>query len=201
MLIGGFQPFSLSDYPGKTAAIVFTQGCNFRCPYCHNRALWPLSALNPPNHTPEMVVDFMQGRKGLLNAVVITGGEPTLHPELQGFLQDLKAVGTAVKLDTNGSRPEVIAELLDKALVDYIAMDIKAPLEKYRRLCGVPVDTEAICRSMDIIYTSGVPHHFRTTYFRPLLISEDLDAIKNLLPPQARHLIQAFREPSGRQSF
>jgi pyruvate formate lyase activating enzyme len=197
MLIGGFQPFTLSDHPGSSAAIVFTQGCNFRCPYCHNRSLWPLSTIDPLTHTTEMVLEFMAHRKDLLGGIVVTGGEPTLQAGLQDFLQEIKKMGFAVKLDTNGSRPETITGLLECGLIDYIAMDVKAPLDKYHLLCGLPMDTGAICRSIDIIAASGVPHHFRTTFFRPLLSENDLAALKKLLPTHAKHLTQAVRESSG----
>lgn len=195
MLIGGFQPFSLSDYPGKPSAIVFTQGCNFRCPYCHNRSLWPPATADPCSHTTETVLDFMARRKELLGGLVVTGGEPTLQPDLPDFLQQIKKMGYAVKLDTNGSLPEAIAGLLESTLIDYIAMDIKAPLEKYSLLCDLPVDTGAIGRSIGIVSASGVLHHFRTTFYRPLLSKGDLAALKNLVPPHANHLIQAFRAP------
>ena len=195
MLIGGFQPFTLSDYPGRPAAIVFTQGCNFRCPYCHNRSLWPLSTAKSPPHTPKKVLEFMNHRQDRLRGVVITGGEPTLQDELSEFLQELKRMKFSVKLDTNGSRPEVVAALLADGLVDYIAMDIKVPLEKYTLLCGRPVDTDAICRSITVIADGGLPFHFRTTFYRPLLAESDLEALKNMLPPHAKHLTQAYHEP------
>jgi len=195
MLIGGFQPFTLSDYPGQSAAIVFTQGCNFRCPYCHNRSLWPRSITKPPTHTTEKVLEFMSYRQGRLSGVVITGGEPTLQGDLSEFLQKLKRMGFSVKLDTNGSRPDVVAALLADGLVDYIAMDIKAPLEKYTLLCGRPVDTDAICRSITVIADGGLPFHFRTTFYRPLLAENDLAALKKILPSHAKHLTQAYREP------
>lgn len=194
MLIGGFQPFSLSDYPGRPAAIVFTQGCNFRCPYCHNHSLWPLSVAKPPPHTTKKILEFMSYRQDRLAGVVITGGEPTLQDDLSEFLQELKRMGFSVKLDTNGSRPDVVAALLVDRLVDYIAMDIKAPLEKYTLLCGRLVDTNAICRSINIIAGGGVPFHFRTTLFRPLLIESDLESLRMILPSNVKHVIQACLE-------
>jgi pyruvate formate lyase activating enzyme len=197
MLIGGFQPFTLSDYPGKSAAIVFTQGCNFCCPYCHNRSLWPLTTIDPPTHTTDTILAFMARRKGLLGGVVMTGGEPTLQPDLPDFFRKIKKMGFAVKLDTNGSRPDIISGLLEDALIDYIAMDVKAPLEKYHLLCGLPVDTGAICQSIAIVSASKAPHYFRTTLFPPQLTENDLAAVKTLLPPHAQHVTQAFREPSG----
>ena len=195
MLIAGFQPFTLSDYPGRPAAIVFTQGCNFRCPFCHNRSLWPLTVSYPPAATCASVLKHLAARKGLLAGLVVSGGEPTLHVELPHFLADVKHMGIAVKLDTNGSRPDVIAGLLKQSLVDYIAMDIKAPPEKYNMLCGLPVDTDAIRQSINIITSGNVSHHFRTTYYRPRLSQDDLAEIKQLVPPQSKHLTQAYRQP------
>jgi pyruvate formate lyase activating enzyme len=194
MLIAGFQPFTLSDYPGRPAAIVFTQGCNFRCPFCHNRSLWPLTVSYPPAATRASVLKHLAARKGLLAGLVVTGGEPTLDFDLPHFLADVKRLGIAVKLDTNGSRPDVIADLLKQALVDYIAMDIKAPLGKYNMLCGLPVDTDAIRQSINIIASGNVRHHFRTTYYRPRLSQDDLSELKQLVPPQSKHLTQAYRQ-------
>ena len=194
MLIGGFQPFSLSDYPGFSAALVFTQGCNFRCPYCHNRRLWPRTTAPLPL-TAEDVLTFMETRRGKLGGVVVTGGEPTLQADLADFFRQLKKAGWAVKLDTNGSRPEVLEALLEADLVDFIAMDVKAPWPKYDQLCGGPVDRAAIGRSMALVSAGGVPHHFRTTIFPPLLDEEDIAAVKDLLPPGSAHHIQDYREP------
>jgi pyruvate formate lyase activating enzyme len=188
--IGGMQPFSLSDFPGRAAAIVFTQGCNFRCPFCHNASLWPTVPSKPPATTAKQVLSFLAGRRGLLGGVVITGGEPTLQADLAAFLYEVKALGLTVKLDTNGSRPDVVAGLLSDSLVDYVAMDVKAPMEKYPLLCGFPVDKGAIRRSMDLIAKSGVPHHFRTTFFEALLSETDIDAIKALLPAHSLFIRQ-----------
>ena len=197
MLIGGFLPFTLSDYPGKSAAILFTQGCNYRCPFCHNGLLWPMTIDQPPAHTPETILEFMAGRKGLLQGLVVTGGEPTLQADLPEFFSEIKRLGFFVKLDTNGSQPEVIADLLAGGLVDYAAMDIKAPLEKYDALCGLPTDTRAVLRSIDLLSQSRVPHHFRTTVFRPLISDNDLADLKRLLPKGARHVTQAFQHAPG----
>ena len=126
---------------------------------------------------------------------MITGGEPTLNVGLPRFLADVKNMGIVVKLDTNGSRPEVIADLLKQSLVDYVAMDIKAPLDKYNRLCGLPVDTDAIKQTISIIASGNVRHHFRTTYYRSLLSQDDLSELKQLVPPQSAHLTQGYRQP------
>ncbi len=197
MLIGGFQPFSLSDYPDKIAAIVFSQGCNFQCPFCHNRRLWPRSPQAPPNYSAADIIAFAERRRDKLGGLVITGGEPTLQAALPAFITTLKTVGLSVKLDTNGSRPDILARLLAQNLIDYIAMDIKAPLAKYDLLCGRPVDTGAIRQSITIIAASGVAHHFRTTHVKRLLTTNDLAAVKRLVPPQSKHLVQPCRELSA----
>jgi pyruvate formate lyase activating enzyme len=193
MRIGGFQPFSLSDFPGRSAAIVFTQGCNFRCPFCHNPSLWPAIPVNPPVATAEAVLSFLADRRGLLGGLVITGGEPTLQAGLPDFLEAVKRLGLGVKLDTNGSQPEVIAELLANGLVDYVAMDVKAPLEKYDQLCGCAVDKGAIRRTRHLIAASGVAHHFRTTFYRTLLSDTDIEAIRASLPVRSEFKLQACR--------
>lgn len=195
VIIGGFQPFSLSDFPGRPAAIVFTQGCNFRCPFCHNRALWPCRAPDPPVTTEPETLSFLSARRGRLGGVVVTGGEPTLQDGLAGFLEEVKALGLAVKLDTNGSRPEVVENLLADGLLDYVAMDVKAPPETYDLLCGCPVDMALIRRTMDAIAASGVPHHFRTTFYPELLTEADIDALKTLLPADSKFTLQAYKRP------
>lgn len=199
MLIGGFQPFTLSDYPGRPSAIVFTQGCNFRCPFCHNRHLWPATSSQPATHTSETVLAFMAQRKTRLKGIVVTGGEPTLQTGLPSFLSGIKEMGFSVKLDTNGSHPEVVEELIGALLVDYIAMDIKAPLKKYAPLCGTSVDTTTILQSIKIIHSSGLPHHFRTTVYKPLLSENDLlELKKTILPKEAEYRLQDYRDPDSK---
>ena len=162
MKIGGFQPFTLTDYPGHVAAIVFTQGCNWRCPYCHNAQLLPIDL--PKNYLiPEAYVfDYLSRRRRQLDGLVITGGEPTIQEDLPRFLRKVRRLIPSVKLDTNGSRPDVIRHLLEEGLLDYIAMDIKAPLDQYESVVRRPVDNDVLQRSIDLIKTSGVPHEFRT---------------------------------------
>ncbi len=196
MLIGGFQPFSLSDFPGLTAAIVFTQGCNFRCPYCHNRSLWGYDTCSN-TYDRESVLGFLAKRKGKLGGVVVTGGEPTLQKGLSDFLREFKQTGLKVKLDTNGSKPDVIRQLLELERIDYIAMDIKAPPAKYDSLCGIAVDTEIIRESIDLIVQSGVAHHFRTTYEKTLLSEDDIRTIKRILPETSRHIVQKHIPHTG----
>jgi len=154
MKIGGLQKFSLLDYPGKISAVIFTQGCNFRCAYCHNPEL-----VDPERFQAcipeEEVFAYLKKRRGLLEAVTVTGGEPTIQKGLIPFIRRIKAMGYLVKLDTNGSMPEVLEELIRQKLIDYIAMDIKAPLEKYEDVIGVPVNWEIIRQSIDVIKESG----------------------------------------------
>ena len=143
MRIAGLERCSLIDYPGKMAAVVFTPGCNLDCFYCHNRTLLAPSATFNAIPFPD-VLDWLRKRQGLLDAVVISGGEPTLQADLDDFVREVRAMDYAVKLDTNGTRPAVLAFLIDEGLLDYIAMDIKAPPDKYESICGVPVDHNAI---------------------------------------------------------
>jgi len=139
MIIGGLQRFSLIDYPGKISAILFTRGCNFRCPYCHNPELVDPQRYAEPWQEEEYWA-FLQSRTQKLDAVVVTGGEPTLQEDLEPFLEKIRKMGFLIKLDTNGSNPDVLKDLLSANLVDYIAMDIKAPLEKYSEVAKVPID-------------------------------------------------------------
>ena len=160
MLIGGFQPCTFSDFPGKLAAIIFTQGCNLRCGYCHNPDL--VVASQPPSHQPTAVLDLLAQRRGRLGGVVITGGEPTLHPNLPHFIAAIRDLGLAIKLDTNGSRPHALAALLADELLDYIALDVKHLPNRYETLFG-PCSAHSITSSIDLTRHCGVPHEFRTT--------------------------------------
>lgn len=176
MRIGAFQKFSMIDYPGKLSAIVFTQGCNFRCPYCHNPEL-VLPELFAPPLDATSIIDFLKTRVGKLDAVVVTGGEPTLHGRLADFLSTVKALGFLTKLDTNGTNPERLGELLKQGLLDYIAMDLKAPPEKYAEVSQTSVSVEALQRSIDLIRASRVACQFRTTVAYPLHSADDIKAI------------------------
>lgn len=180
MIIGGFQKFSLLDYPGKISSIIFTQGCNFNCVYCHNKEL-----IRPKEHnniiTPEQILAFLKERKDKLDAVVITGGEPTLQPDLIDFMKKIKKLGLLIKLDTNGYKPEVIQKAIEAKVVDYIAMDVKAPLDKYWLVTNVVVHPGKIEESISIIKNSGIRHEFRTTVLKSLLSNSDLKQIKNLV--------------------
>ncbi len=179
MKIGGLVKFTLIDFPGRPAAIVFTQGCNFRCRYCHNPELvYPHLFTEPV--TEEEIWSFLRRRQGTLEGVVISGGEPTLHEDLPAFMGRLKEMGYATKIDTNGSRPSVLKELIDKKLVDFIAMDLKAPLEKYAAITGVETNPTILKESMNLILQSGLEYEFRTTYDKEVLTEADITALEEL---------------------
>ncbi len=183
MKIGGLIKFTLIDFPGRPAAVVFTQGCNFRCRYCHNPELvYPHLFLEPMPE--EDLFAFLKRRQGTLEGVVITGGEPTLHEEILDFTAKIKQMGFAIKWDTNGTRPEMLREAYQRKLLDYVAMDLKAPLEKYSAITGVDFNPEIIKESMKLIKESGVPYQFRTTYDKEVLTDEDISAIRSLTDEQ-----------------
>lgn len=193
MRIAGIQTCSFVDYPGRLAATIFTPRCNMNCFYCHNRALIrgnALMALIPP----ETTLAWLDRRKGLLDAVVVTGGEPTLQPDLAGFIERVRAKGFLVKLDTNGMRPRVLASLLDAGLLDYVAMDVKAPPEKYAAICGVPVDPTAIDTSIRALMNGRVDYEFRTTVV-PQLDEADVIAIAEWVRGARKLVLQQYRPP------
>ena len=192
MRIGGFQSFSLSDYPGMTAAIVFTQGCNFRCPFCHNGSLIPMVDERERLIPTSRIFRHLRERVGMLDGVVVTGGEPTLQPDLPQFLRRIRDMGYAVKLDTNGSRPRVLRRLIAGSLVDYVAMDIKAPMNRYDILTGVDAPARAVRASIKLIARSGVQHEFRTTVVEPLLSDADIASIGGMIPAGSPHTLQEF---------
>lgn len=191
MRIGGLQKFTLSDYPGVPAAIIFTQGCNYRCPFCHNGALLPMQGCEEIE--VDEVLSWFRERQGKLDGVVITGGEPTLQADLGSFIGKIKEMGYRVKLDSNGSHPEILQKLLKQGLIDFVAMDVKATASKYSQLCGVAVDCERIQQSMEIIAKSGVDHLFRTTYVEAFLNEADLEEIRGMVPAGSAYVQQAFR--------
>jgi pyruvate formate lyase activating enzyme len=192
MKIAGLEPCSFCDYKGKLAAVVFTQGCNLRCPFCHNAEL-----IRNPGHgdgafSQEQVLQFLVSRKGRLDAVVVSGGEPTLQSGLSDFLREIRALGYSTKLDTNGTQPEVVESLLSQGLLDFIAMDIKAPWHRYDELTGVRTPLANVKRSTHAVAESGVEHEFRTTFVPGLLNENDLAAIRNLIPPGSPWITQQY---------
>lgn len=180
MKLGGMVKFTLIDFPGTPSAIVFTQGCNFRCRYCHNPELVYPHLFTEP-YTEEEFFAFLKRRQGTLEGVVVSGGEPTLHDDLPRFLADIKALGYKTKLDTNGSRPEMLATLLSQKLVDFVAMDLKAPFEKYSLITEVDTNAAVIKQSMKILQESGVAYEFRTTYDKEILNDTDIAVLTNML--------------------
>ena len=192
MNIGGLQKVSLIDYPGKISAIIFTQGCNFRCPYCHNPQLVDPKLYRPCLFSKD-ILDFLAHRRGKLDAVTITGGEPTLQEDLIPLIQKIRKMGFAVKLDSNGSRPDVLAHLLKDKLLDFIALDIKAPLDKYSQDVKVQMDTGAIAQSVRLVIQSKIPQEFRTTVVKSMLTQKDILAIAKEIAGAKRYALQRFQ--------
>lgn len=191
MQIGGLIKLSLIDYPGKTAAVVFCQGCNFRCPYCHNKELVIPACFAAPIPEQE-IISFLVKRQGLLDGVVVSGGEPTLQKDITHFLQKIKSLGFRVKLDTNGSRPDVLEEVISGKWADFIAMDIKAPLDRYQQLAGVEVEAALITKSIEMIKGSGIEHQFRTTVVRAMFKNEDFPDMCRLVEGTQSYVLQNF---------
>ncbi len=192
MKIAGLQKNSMIDYPGNLSAVVFTQGCNMNCGYCHNRCL---IGANSKNEIIEQhdVVAFLKKRCGLLDSVVVSGGEPTLQKDLPEFLEMVKGMGYKTKLDTNGTNPECLRLLIKNNLLDYVAMDMKAPLCKYRKVCCSQVDTQKLSESINILKEDMVKYEFRTTY-TPELCEEDLIDISETIRGAQRYVLQQYRE-------
>ncbi len=189
MEIAGFEKLSFIDYPGKACSIVFTPRCNFRCPYCHN-----FEIINGSQHLiPEKeVFSFLEKRKGVIDAVEITGGEPTLQFDLIEFIEKVRELGFLIKLDTNGSNPKMLKQILDLGIVNYVAMDVKAPLKKYELIAGVKVDEKAIASSIGLIMKKAPEYEFRTTVF-PALKEQDFHEIGELIKGAEKYYLQQFR--------
>ena len=192
MIIGGFQRFSLIDYPDKICAIVFTQGCNFRCPYCHNPELVDTKRSANIGLTEDEVLSFLDRRKGKLNAVTITGGEPLLQSDLCAFLSAIKRLGYLVKLDTNGSFPSRLEGIMQSKFVDYIAMDIKTSLDKYNQVIKRKIDTRKILDSIRLIMDSGLEYEFRTTVVKAFFERDDFYKIGQLIKNARLYVLQKF---------
>ncbi|MBU1132405.1 anaerobic ribonucleoside-triphosphate reductase activating protein [Patescibacteria group bacterium] len=190
MLIGGLQKTTLIDYPDKVAATIFTIGCNFRCSFCHNPEIVKGISRVIPVST---VLNFLKKRKNLTDAVCITGGEPTVQNDLISFVGKLKDLDYLIKIDTNGSRPEVLENLVKAKLVDYLAMDIKFPWEKYPQIIGRKVDLDSIKKSVIIIKESGLPHEFRSTVLPRLHSEDDIVAMAEQVKGADKFFLQQFR--------
>lgn len=197
--IGGLQKLTLIDFPGRLAATVFLSGCNFRCPFCYSAELVLSSKIkNHPQISEKEIFDFLDNRKELLEGVVICGGEPTINKDLAFFIKKIKSLGFLVKVDTNGSRPNVLKKLIDEGLIDYVAMDIKAPREKYGEIVG-NLDgwndkmLRGIEKSINILKGSEIDFEFRTTVIPNLLKKEDILKIVHWIRPAKKYFLQEFR--------
>lgn len=194
--IGGLQKLTLIDYPGRLAATVFLCGCNFRCWFCYNSELvLPQKIKNQPKISEKYFFDFLKERKGLLEGVCVTGGEPTLNKDLSTFIKKIKKLGYLVKLDTNGSKPKILKDLISKKLIDYVAMDIKAPFknQKYNDATGVKGDLNKIKKSIELIKDSGIDYEFRTTVVPGIHTKEDILQIAKEISPAKKYILQNFR--------
>lgn len=196
MQIAGFNKVTLLDYPERVAATVFVSGCNFRCPFCHNGGL-VLESSDDVWIDPQEIFSFLHKRKNVLKGVCITGGEPTLQPDLEEFIRKVKSLGYQVKLDTNGYMPDVLAGLLNAGLLDYVAMDIKNCPEKYAGTVGMPqgqFQIERIERSMELLKRGSVEYEFRTTVVKPLHTGEDIRKIGKWIAGCPHYFLQQYRD-------
>jgi pyruvate formate lyase activating enzyme len=193
MILGGLQKHSLIDYPGKVSCVCFLPGCNFDCPYCHNPHLVrrTMSKLSPLDEVG--FYGFLEMRKGLLEGVVISGGEPTLHQDLPSLCRRIKAMGYPVKLDTNGSRPEVIKKLTDQGLVDYLAVDIKTDPSRYPHFIRKGYDPAGLLSTIRIAMEWGGDYEFRTTCVRPLVNEHVIETICRIIQGASLYALQGFR--------
>lgn len=192
MKISGLQKLTLLDFPEKVACTVFTFGCNFRCPFCHNALL--VEGTAPEAIGEEEFFSYLSKRKGVLDGVAITGGEPTLQAGLKDFIRKIKDMGFAVKLDTNGTRPEVIKELIEEELVDYFAMDVKNSPEKYAATAGADVDMSKIKESVDLLINKAKDCEFRTTVVKGFHEKEDFEKIGALIRGAKKYFLQKFTD-------
>ena len=194
MNIQGFQKLTLLDYPGKMACTVFTYGCNFRCGFCHNALL--VTEENSDSISEDEFFSFLKKRQGILDGVCISGGEPTLQKDLYDFIKKVKALGYSVKLDTNGTNPNLLKTLLKENLLDYVAMDIKNSPKKYNLTCGCEVDISVVKESVSLLKGSNINYEFRTTTVREYHSAEDFNAIAQWLRGDSKYFLQHF-EDSG----
>lgn len=196
MVIAGFQKLTLIDYPGKLATTVFTVGCSFRCPFCHNPELVLSSKYNVSSikNTEKEFFDFLKSRKNKLDGVCITGGEPTIQPDIVEFIKKIKKMGYAVKLDTNGTRPDVLRKVIREKLVDFIAMDIKNHPGKYNKTTATKGDIERIKLSVEMIRNSGIDYEFRTTVVPGLHTESDFTKIAKWLAGAKAYWLQRYRQ-------
>jgi len=194
MQIGGLQKLTLIDYPGRLAATVFLCGCNFHCPWCYSSELvLPKKIKNQPKISEKEFFDFLKERKTLLEGLVLCGGEPTYHKELPDLIKKIKKLGFLVKLDTNGSNPKMIKKLIDNKLIDYVAMDVKLPKERYPKIYGKRVKIKNIEESIKILKNEKIDSEFRTTVVPTILKKEDILKIARWISPAKKYFLQNFR--------
>ncbi|MBQ8140770.1 MAG: anaerobic ribonucleoside-triphosphate reductase activating protein [Clostridia bacterium] len=193
MFIKGLQKTTLLDFPGKVACTVFTGGCNFRCPFCHNASL-VISPDRDEQISEDEFFSFLEKRRSILDGVCVTGGEPLLQKDIESFMKRIKDMGYLVKLDTNGSFPERLKSILDQGLADYVAMDIKSSEEKYPLLCGIDVDTKKISESISLLIKGRIPYEFRTTIVRELHSLKDIEDAAKWIEGASRYFLQSFKD-------
>lgn len=192
MVFHGFQKMTMLDYPGNVACIVFTAGCNFRCPFCHN-AMLVTEITNDEIYTQEEVLSYLAKRKGVLDGICISGGEPLMHEEMYDFIKKVKELGFLVKLDTNGSYPDRLKFLIDEKLIDYVAMDIKNSPEKYALTIGVKdFDITPVYESIKILLEGKTDYEFRTTVVRELHTAQDIVEIGEMINGAEKYFLQQF---------
>ena len=193
MIIGGMQKLTLLDYPGEMACILFTAGCNFRCPFCHNSGLLE----NADTISEDEVFSYLKKRRGLLDGVVITGGEPLMHEDISDLAEKIHSLGYKIKLDTNGSYPDRLSEIISRGLIDYAAMDVKHLPEKYEKAAGVKADTDAVKRSIEILKAADMRREFRTTAVKGIHELSDIVGIARMLSSDVSYFIQSYKRSEG----
>jgi pyruvate formate lyase activating enzyme len=192
MFFGGVQKNSLIDYPGKISCVLFVSGCNFKCPYCHNPDLANGEAGKKPPIEEKKIFNFLKERKGFLDGVVLSGGEPTLQKDIFTFFRKLKAMGYPVKLDTNGSRPDILKPLIEEGLLDYVAMDVKSNPVKYNPFITVDAVTDRILSSIQMIMESNIDYEFRTTCVKPIVDEQTIKDIARTIKGARLFALQRF---------
>ena len=190
MKISGLQKLTLLDFPGKTACIIFTQGCNFNCPYCHNSELIDIKSSGTIDI--DEIMDFLKNRQKLLDGIVITGGEPTIQSDLKEFIIEVRKLGYQIKLDTNGSTPKVLEELLKEGLIDYVAMDIKTVFTDYSNITRIKDSEKNVEKSIELLKKSNIPHEFRMTIIKNRHSIKDIIAVCEFVGPKEKLYLQNF---------
>lgn len=206
MVFAGIQKLTLLDFPGKMACTVFTTGCNFKCPFCHNGSL--AKGEDAEGICSEEILNFLKKRKGMLDGVVITGGEPLIHSELVEFIKQVKNLGFAVKLDTNGTNPKMLTNLINEKLIDYVAMDIKSSVDNYSKAIGTEKSfVENVTESKNLLLKGLVPYEFRTTFIKGIHTFSELKKIGEFIKGADKYFLQSYKEspdilaPNGLSSF